>query len=208
MKTYHLYLLAVLIVFPVLDAHAQPEYLYTANLEAYEGSWTYTSNDGTEVFILKLQKAWQDTNLFTGECLVGGYYHSKNGQVLADTRNNLPNQIIDANYFVPYCPSFFGDNGCARPDCVTPDEVNFFFWDERYGEKRLPGYLTLLTMGTLQFEVWEGSHISTIQPPKSNAISVPQDVVLTKVASLPPLPSNPDLKPEGGGGSSGLLPRP
>ena len=208
MKTY-IYLLAILIAFPVLNVNAQQKYRYTANLEAYEGSWTYTSDDGTEVFTLTLQKAQENSTLYRNECLVGGYYHYKDGQLLADTRRNLPAQITDANLFnFSYSPSFLGDNSCARPDCVDPDEIYFYFWDKQYREEFLPGLLTLLTPSTLRFEVWEGDHFSFGKPGNSTSITVPQVVVLTKIPSLPPLPSNPDLKPEGGGGSSGLSPRP
>ena len=181
MKTY-IYLLAILIIFPVLNVQAQQKYYYTANLEAYEGSWTYTSNDGTEVFTLKLQKVQLNSNRSRHDCLVGGYYQYKNGQLLADTRGNLPSYITEANGYNLYSPSFIGDNGCARPDCVDPDEIYFYFWDKQYGEEFLPGLLTLLTPTTLRFEVWEGDYLSTTQPPKSTAITVPQDVVLTKVA--------------------------
>jgi hypothetical protein len=167
-------LTVVLCLLLAMSSSAQQKYRYTSNLEAYVGTWKYES--GGEVFTLVLKKGTENTNLFYHDCLIGGYRHVKNGQLQGDYTQNLPDVITEDNYFIPDCPSFKGSNGCARPDCVL-SYIRFYFWDRGYGEYSLDGHLTLLSPTTVRFRVWQSEYWGAAR----GSITVPQDVVLTKV---------------------------
>ena len=168
-----------MLLLSVLESKAQQEYLYTENLDAYVGTWKYEA--ANETFILVLRKAALSTDLFYGSCLTGGYKHIKNGKIIADYTANLPSTITNANFNIPNCPTFFGDNGCVRPDCVTPNEVDFFLWDKAYGDKRLHGCISLIASASIHFEVWQNDDISGRA--HNRVITVPTDIILHKVYS-------------------------
>ena len=179
MKTYTIVLCLLIAGLFAKTGMAQQEYLYTTNLEIFEGTWEYQS--GSTVFTLVLKKGKQDTGAFFGDCLVGGYRLIKNGQVQADNTYNLPKTVTNET-FMPFSdlqrPSFFGDNGCVRWDCVTPNEVDFTFWDRGYGQSvndYLSGRLTFINPMSIRFEVGAPFGSSLKGP-----ITVPTDVVLTR----------------------------
>ena len=173
----HRIVVSALAILLGISAKAQPaEYLHTTNLHSYEGIWEYTSGD--ETFTLVIKRGQLNTTLFYGECLIGGYYHFKNGQVRDYTRN-IPNRVEGFEFSRPSRPIFIGENGCVRPDCVTPNEVDFYFWDENFmNNKSLKGMFTLIDSHTARFEVWKMEDISG-RP--SGEITIPQDVIMKKV---------------------------
>jgi hypothetical protein len=175
MKVYTTILTFLFVLLVADSGRAQQKIRYTSNLEAYVGTWSYSS--GSETFTLVLKKGKENTSFFYRDCLIGGYKHVKNGQLVGDYTQNLPSEVTDSNHLIPSCPSFIGSNSCARPDCVTPNEVDFSFWDRAYGEYDLNGYLTLLSPTTVRFEVRQSEYWGAAR----GSITVPQDVVLTKV---------------------------
>ena len=160
----------------VVAGSAQPKQRYTSNLDSYAGTWVY--NSGGETFTLNIVKGKENTSIFYGDCLIGGYKHVKNGQVQGDYTQNIPATITEDYYDGLNCPSFFGTNGSSNPNMIRPYVV-FFFWDRGYGEEMLRGSFKLLSPTTAQFEVWEMEDISGATV--GQQISVPKKVVMTKM---------------------------
>ena len=192
MRTTLIILLASLLL--VVHSNAQPKLMYTSNLEAYAGTWRCIHGD--EYFILKLKVGKENTDMFYGRCLIGGYKREKNGVVLIDRTQNLPGEITEEYHEGINRPSFFGTNGCSAPHCVTPNEAYFFFYDEGYGGM-LRGRLTLINANMARFEVWEMDYPGARE---RGPISVPTNTILTKETGVPgggstPLPADPRNPP-------------
>ena len=167
--------LVLLLLLTTVGSRAQSEYQYTANLHAFEGRWEY--RNGSETFILELKVGYHSlANLSYGDFLIGDYAHAEGSRYHRYT-DNIPTYIDDSNFIVPYCPGFLGDNGCARPDCVTPNRVRFYFWDRDCGTTRLIGILELLSPTTARFTLRKQEGVP------SGEITVPNNITLTKVSS-------------------------
>lgn len=55
--------------------------VYTENQENFSGTWEYTS--GSEIFRIVLKMAVDETVLNSAPCLIGDYFYSKSGYVMA-----------------------------------------------------------------------------------------------------------------------------
>ena len=179
-----LHLLTLIIALTLAGSHAEAQvkqqYTYTANLEAFAGTWVYQS--GSETFTLVIKKGRENTGLFYGDCLIGGYKLVKDGVVAADYTQNLPDEITDDNYYIPKCPSFYGTNGCSRPDCVDLTAAHFYFSDSN--RLRLNGVFRLQTPTTARFTVERPEMALILEEGREYEvyeITVPQDVIMTKV---------------------------
>ena len=195
MKTKIIAILVGLLLLPVVEGNTQPKLRYTSDLEAFVGTWHCIHGD--EYFILKLKVGKENTDMFYGRCLIGGYKREKNGVILIDRTQNLPNEITEEYYQGINCPSFYGTNGTTNPDYVTPKKVYFYFYDESYGDEVLRGRLTLINTNMARFEVWEMDYPGTRE---RGPISVPINIILTKETGVPgggstPLPTDPRNPP-------------
>ena len=187
--------LTCLLLLITAEGNSQARLVYTTNLEAFAGTWRGVHGD--EYFILKLKVGKENTDMFYGRCLIGGYKREKNGVVLIDRTQNLPNEITEEYYQGISCPSLFGTNGTTNPDYVTPEKVRFFFYDESYGEEALRGRITLINANMARFEVWEMDYPGARE---RGPISVPINIILTKETGVPgggstPLPTDPRNPP-------------
>ena len=103
------------------------EQLYTANLEAYTGTWEY--NNGSDVFRIFLKKVNEDIPVSIGECLIGEYYYQKNG-VLLDSyvESQIPiiyNNITRSKVVI------YATNGKYNVNYVDPLKLRVNFNDKR-----------------------------------------------------------------------------
>ena len=179
-----LHLLTLIIALTMAGSHAEAQvkqrYTYTANLEAFAGTWVY-QGDG-ETFTLVIKKGRENTGMSYGDRLIGGYKLVKDGIVVYDDTQNLPDEITDDNFGTLKSPGFHGTNGCSRPDCVTPDMIYFYFFDSH--RLSLNGVFRLQTPTTARFTVERPEMALILEEGREYEvyeITVPQDVILTKV---------------------------
>ena len=171
---------AIILLLLAHQLGAQPKYGYAANLDAYVGTWVYQNAD--TVFTLVIKKGTQNTNFYNGDCLVGGYKLEKDGVVVADYTQNLPDEITDDNYYIPKCPSFIGTNGQSKLEYVNSNILRIVFSDRNL--LRLEGALKLIPPSTFHLKLKKPEQVilleegQTVEDPD---ISVPEDVIMTKV---------------------------
>ena len=159
---------------------AQPKYRYTANLDAYVGTWVYQNADTT--FTLVIKKGTQSTSLFHSDCLIGGYKLEKGGFVLADYTQNIPSEFTEDSYSPSNFPAFWGDNGRSKPEKVNPNKVEIYFLDN--SGLLLNGMFILKSPTTANFTVWKQERVVLLEEGQTYEdpdISVPEDVIMTKV---------------------------
>ena len=149
--------------------------LYTANLEAYTGTWEYVA--GQETFRIILNIGNEDTKWYYGACLIGDYYYTKNNSFIDNNWNpNIPaiyNDLSRDTIFI------YASNGKYESvSYANPNELSMFFRDKQMKKRTLSGKIKLISPTQIQWilEDDEGDIDGWVE----EGFSVPTNVIMTK----------------------------
>ena len=158
---------------------------YTANLDFFVGTWTYTNEVTNEEFTLKLRKSvyinpldkYQDEKA----CLVGAYTYMLNGDIITDTMDEFGSDKHALK--MPLMATNFVRNISK----LDSQKLRLTFKDRKYNKYTLSSSLEIVSTSPAKIR-WtltedEGEEVyspgETIKP---NGFSVPVNMVLTKVS--------------------------
>jgi len=184
-------LLPILSLFIFSFALAQEKRVgYSIDLTPFVGTWEYRTEN--ELFKVMLVKGKIDNSLAMFDCILGGYYYQKDGQVIADYLSPIPavsDFTINGGSKIIACAFSYDQSRIAE---YAPDYLFVtYFDDKKEGKSSGEGSsITLLTYNTIKWELKEGErwiikdrngNYLEGHEPKPEGFSVPTNVVLTKV---------------------------
>ncbi len=156
---------------------------YTKNLEAYEGTWVYQSND--TIFKIILQKGpIVYTNGDSIDGLLGGYFLSVKGDTLENYLSPLPTcwkfSTTNKNLYI------WATNYSYHKHKVNPNSLRFTFWDQKKrhynGNGIMAGTINLLSPNKIRWilDEIEGIRATIDQTADPIGFSVPIDVIMIR----------------------------
>ena len=180
MKTIKMIFLLLLIS---SSLSAQKTVFYTKNLEAYESTWVYQSNDTIfKIILQKGQKIYTDNNAING--LFGGYFLSVKGVTVENYLSPLPTHWKPAtktsNLYI------WATNYSYNEQRVDPNSLTFTFWDQKKkhfdGNGIMAGTIKLLSSNKIQWILDEKAGIRATIDIIADPIgfSVPTDAIMIK----------------------------
>ena len=108
--------------------------LYTANLEAYTGTWEYVA--GQETFRIILNIGNEDTKWYYGACLIGDYYYTKNNSFIDNNWNpNIPAIYNDLSRETITIYASNGKSGSVSR--VNSNDLYMYFRDKQMKKRTL-----------------------------------------------------------------------
>jgi hypothetical protein len=139
---------------------------YTKNLEAYEGTWVYQSND--TIFKIVLQNGPKIYKGGSIDGLLGGYFLSVKEDTLENHLSPLPKYwktFTTTNNLYIWATNYSDDE--RR---VDPNSLRFTFWDQKKrhynGNGIMAGTINLLSPNKIRWILDEVAGIrATIDPP-------------------------------------------
>ncbi len=176
MKTIKQSLFIILFTSFCVQIQAQKHYeIFSENLDTYTGTWKYQTDN--EILSVYLKKGYLNTEIISGNYLIGDYSYTKNGiqidtydtKLIPDTlnENNHDLQIIKGANKTDY-------NGFPLSNLV------YIVWQDKQYKKTLVGTMELIssTQIFLKLEIPEGEDESENL---TENISIPNNITLTKV---------------------------
>ena len=163
-------------------------YSNSIDLTPFIGIWEYRTEN--EVFKITLKEGKVDDSFIQHDCLIGGYYYQKNGNVVAqhsDPAVKTYSYSSDEIKIMAYNSSSFID-----VSKLDPSHLHLLFIDDQKEGKNssLESSITLLSPTTIKWTLKEEEQIYITDKqgsykdgfkPKPEGFSVPTNVVLTKV---------------------------
>jgi len=149
--------------------------LYTANLEAYTGTWEYVAGQETFRIILKIGN--EDTKWYYGACLIGDYYYTKNNSFIDNNWNpNIPAIYNDLSRETITIYASNGKSGSVSR--VNSNDLYMYFRDKQMKKRTLSGKIKLISLTQIQWilEDDEGDIDGWVE----EGFSVPTNVIMTK----------------------------
>ena len=181
--------------------NAQPT-KFTKNLDAYVGTWEYSSATCTFRIYLKKGKSYANKGgTFWNEIVYGGHYIAYNGIVITDMEaavKRATDQTRTENEM-----NIVASNAKEKENQVNPNVLTFSFRDD-LKDKRGTGKLTL-TPGNpakLRWQILKTSEKIILlldgepMPVIHQGWTVPEDVVLTKIYDTIGPPKPKDIGPD------------
>lgn len=150
---------------------------YSINLEAYVGTWEFTS--GSDIFRITLKKGSKDIDTSFGSCLIGDYSYSKNNVILD---NYLISEIPTIYNEITYKSIIiFADNGkLISVNSANPNELYMYFYDKQRKKRVYSGRIQLISPTQIRWilEDDEGDYDADdwVEP----GFSVPTNIIMTK----------------------------
>jgi len=181
MKTIKIILLLLLISSSLIAQKINITF-YTKNLEAYEGTWLYQSND--TIFKIVLQKGPKVYGSGSIDGLLGGYFLSVKGDTLENYLSPLPacwkTFTTTNNLYI------WATNYSPNKQDINPNSLRFTFWDQKKrhydGNGIMAGTINLLSPNKIRWilDEIEGIRATIDQTADPIGFSVPTDVIMTK----------------------------
>ncbi|MDR0295239.1 MAG: hypothetical protein LBH91_03480 [Prevotellaceae bacterium] len=200
-------LLSLLIFHAGLAQTANQTIAYTKNLKTYVGTWEYTS--GADTFQIVVKKGILSTSNNYSECLIGGYRYVKDGILMGDYTQEIPNQFLKKDFSKNDSTiTVMLSNARYRLDLVNPNILYVLFKDMGLGKIDSDCRVELLSPIQIRWTLEAGEGVyATLEEMPPEGFSVPTDIIMNKVIPPPPSPLPPLPPPgPGGGDNDELLP--
>ena len=177
---------------------------YTANLDAYVGTWEYSDANCTfRIYLKKGKDYYSKGGPLCCEAVYGGHYIKQAGANIPLV--DLTNAVQKATDENRKGLTITADNGKKEASQVNPNELVFVFRDDLKGNKRGIGRLTLIpgNPAKLRWHIQKTAERGLIiridnepSPVIHEGWTVPEDVILTKISDTIVLPPQiPIIKP-------------
>ena len=188
-----------LIVINGLTAQEKADF-FTKNLDAYVGTWEYTSATCTfRIYLKKGKDYYRKGGPLSSEIIYGGHYIAYNGIVITDLES-----IIKTANDEDTRMTIWASNAEKTAAEVNPNLLIFTFFDD-LKDKRGSGKLTLIPGNPAKLR-WQILGMSATKifipindepmPAIQQGWTVPEDVVLTKISNTIGLPKPKELGPD------------
>jgi len=181
---------------------------YTNNLDAYVGTWEYATT--TDTFRIVLRRGVVSIAYIYSESLLGGYRYVKNGVLIGDYTQGVPDQFLDKDFSEDdNSITINATNSCVHLEPIPPNELRLFFKDIGLGKTTGRGLIKLLSPTQIHWILKDREGLFSPDNVPPLGFSVPEDVIMTKISDSwtpPTLPLRPLLPLPLRPGNGGYLP--